>query len=37
LRLTNMMSTPTGQVLAKQRTAFMRTYLYEFRREIEFW
>jgi uncharacterized protein len=37
LKLTNMMSTPTGQSLAKQRTAFMRTYLYEFRREIEFW
>jgi uncharacterized protein len=36
-KLTNMMSTPTGRTLAKQRTAFMRTYLYEFRREIEFW
>ena len=36
LKLTNMMSTPTGQTLAKRRTAFMRTYLYEFRREIEF-
>jgi uncharacterized protein len=37
LKLTNMMTTPTGQALARQRTAFMRTYLYEFRREIEFW
>jgi uncharacterized protein len=36
-KLTNMMSTPTGRALAKQRTAFMRTYLYEFRREIELW
>lgn len=37
LKLPNMMSTPTGRTLAQQRTACMRTYLYEFRREIEFW
>lgn len=36
-KLANMMCTPTGRALAKQRTVFMRTYLYEFRREIEFW
>ena len=36
-KLTHMMSTPTGQALAQRRTAFMRTYLYEVRREIEFW
>jgi len=36
-KLTNMMRTPTGQALAKRRTAFMRTYLYEVRREVEFW
>lgn len=37
LKLTHMMCTPTGQELAKRRTAFMRTYLYEVRREIELW
>lgn len=37
LKLPNMMSTPTGRTLAQRRTAFMRTYLYEFRREIEMW
>ena len=37
LTLTSLMSTPTGRALAQRRTAFMRTYLYEFRREIELW
>ena len=37
LKLPNMMSTPTARTLAQQRIACMRTYLYEFRREIEFW
>jgi uncharacterized protein len=36
-KLATMMSTPTGRKLAQQRTASMRTYLYDFRREIEFW
>jgi uncharacterized protein len=37
LKLTTTMNTPTGRILAQRRTAFMRTYLYEFRREIEMW
>jgi uncharacterized protein len=37
LKLTTTMSTATGRELAQQRSIFMRTYLYEFRREIEMW
>ncbi len=35
LTLSSAMLTRTGRVLAEQRTAFMRSYLDEFRREIE--
>jgi uncharacterized protein len=35
LKLSNTMSTQTGRALAQQRTAFMHTYLNEFRRELE--
>ncbi len=35
LKLNNTMSTQTGRVLAQQRTAFMHTYLNEFRKELE--
>lgn len=35
LKLNNTMSTQTGRALAEQRTAFMHTYLNEFRRELE--
>ena len=35
LKLEETMLTTTGQVLAQQRTAFMRTYLHEFKRELE--
>jgi uncharacterized protein len=35
LKLSNTMSTKTGRALAQQRTAFMHTYLNEFRRELE--
>jgi uncharacterized protein len=34
-KLDSTMSTQTGSVLAQQRTAFMRAYLDEFRRELE--
>ena len=34
LKLNNTMSTQTGRALAQQRTAFMHTYLNEFRREL---
>lgn len=34
LKLSNTMSTQTGRALAQQRTAFMHTYLNEFRREL---
>lgn len=34
LRLSDGMTTATGRELAEQRTAFMRTYLNEFRREL---
>ncbi len=34
LRLSEGMTTATGRELAEQRTAFMRTYLNEFRREL---
>jgi uncharacterized protein len=37
LKITTTMSTPTGRAMAQRRTAFMRTYLYELRREIELW
>jgi uncharacterized protein len=35
LKLSNTMATKTGRVLAQRRVAFMRTYLYEFKRELE--
>ncbi len=35
LRLEETMLTRTGHVLARQRTAFMHTYLQEFKRELE--
>jgi uncharacterized protein len=35
LKLASTMSTQTGRVMAQQRTAFMHTYLDEFRRELE--
>jgi uncharacterized protein len=35
LKLSSTMSTQTGRVLAQQRTAFMHTYLEEFRKELE--
>ena len=35
LKLADSMSTETGRKMAQQRTAFMRTYLEEFRRELE--
>jgi uncharacterized protein len=35
LKLSSTMSTQTGRTLAQQRTAFMHTYLDEFRRELE--
>ncbi len=35
LKLEETMQTPTGRSLAQQRTAFMHTYLSEFRRELE--
>ncbi len=35
LKLSNSMSTQTGRALAQQRTAFMHSYLDEFRRELE--
>lgn len=35
LKLGDTMLTETGRKLAQQRTAFMRTYLYEFKRELE--
>jgi uncharacterized protein len=35
LKLDSTMSTQTGRALAQQRMAFMRTYLDEFRRELE--
>ena len=35
LKLDSTMSTQTGSVLSQQRTAFMRTYLDEFRIELE--
>lgn len=35
LKLDSTMSTQTGRALSQQRTAFMRTYLDEFRREVE--
>ena len=35
LKLNNTMSTQTGRALAEQRTAFMHTYLNEFKRELE--
>ncbi|SRR6266566_1815526 len=35
LKLSSTMSTQTGCVLAQQRTAFMHTYLQEFRKELE--
>src|SRR6266487_6352504 len=35
LKLDDTMATQTGHVLAQQRTAFMRAYLDEFRRELE--
>ena len=35
LKLSSTMSTQTGRALAQQRTAFMHTYLDEFRRELE--
>jgi len=34
LKLGETMTTETGRVLAQRRTAFMRTYLYEFAREL---
>ncbi len=34
LKLAETMTTRTGRVLAQRRTAFMRTYLYEFKREL---
>ena len=34
LKLAETMSTKTGRVLAQRRTAFMHTYLYEFKREL---
>ena len=34
LKLGETMITKTGRVLAQRRTAFMRTYLYEFKREL---
>jgi len=35
LKLSETMMTETGHSLAQRRTAFMSTYLYEFRRELE--
>jgi len=35
LKLEETMLTETGRSLARQRTAFMRTYLHEFKRELE--
>ena len=35
LKLNSTMATQTGRVLAQERTAFMRAYLDEFRRELE--
>ncbi len=35
LKLEETMLTETGRSLAQQRTAFMRTYLHEFKRELE--
>jgi uncharacterized protein len=35
LKLSSIMTTQTGRVLAEQRTAFMHMYLDEFRRELE--
>ena len=35
LKLDETMATYTGRVLAQERTAFMRTYLDEFRKELE--
>jgi uncharacterized protein len=35
LMLEETMLTETGRLLAQQRTAFMRTYLHEFKRELE--
>ena len=35
LKLEETMLTETGRLLAQQRTAFMRTYLQEFKRELE--
>lgn len=35
LKLADTMTTKAGRTLAQRRTAFMRTYLYEFRRELE--
>jgi uncharacterized protein len=34
LKLSDTMATKTGRVLAQRRVAFMRTYLYEFKREL---
>lgn len=35
LTLAETMATETGRILAQRRTAFMRTYLYELKRELE--
>jgi uncharacterized protein len=35
LKLGETMTTKTGRLLARRRTAFMHTYLYEFKRELE--
>jgi uncharacterized protein len=35
LKLGDTMTTKTGRVLAQRRTAFMQTYLYELKRELE--
>ena len=37
LKLAATMTTETGRMLAQRLTAFMRTYLYEFKRELELW
>src|SRR5436853_43604 len=34
LKLAETMTTKTGRILAQRRSAFMRTYLYEFKREL---
>ncbi|HYX51408.1 MAG TPA: hypothetical protein VE843_16800, partial [Ktedonobacteraceae bacterium] len=35
LKLSDTMATQTGRVLAQERTAFMRVYLDEFKKELE--